>query len=215
MAAKSTEPEKAAPASEGGGGGGGIKAWLPLIANVVLMPVLAYLMATKFLAPKNQAEPEPPKAAEKAGEKAAEHGEKAAKSEKSAEHGEKAAEHEEKAGSKKEAESGKSEKGHGGNEKTSVTLSKLLVNVSGTLGTRYIQASLTLVSRNPELKTLAEKNDAQLRDSTSSAISSKTITDLEKPGARNLIRAELINVCNNVLGSGVVSEIYLTEFVIQ
>ena len=43
----------------------------------------------------------------------------------------------------------------------------------------------------------------------------KTLADLEKPGARNLIRAELINGFNNVLGDSSVQEIYITEFGIQ
>ena len=37
------------------------------------------------------------------------------------------------------------------------------------------------------------------------ALSSKTLADLEKPGARNLIRTELINGFNNVLGDNSVS----------
>jgi len=46
-------------------------------------------------------------------------------------------------------------------------------------------------------------------------LASKTLADLEKPGARNLIRTELINGFNSVLGDSSVSEIYLTEFGIQ
>lgn len=92
---------------------------------------------------------------------------------------------------------------------------KVLVNVAGTLGTRYLLASMTLVGKGGGLKAAVEKNEAQLRDVASGALSSKTIVDLEKPGARNLIRAELISVFNNVLGAGSVTEIYLTEFAIQ
>ncbi len=208
MAAKGTESEKAPGAGHGAGeakgeaaSSSGLKAWLPLIANVVLMPVLAYVMATRFLAPKATAEPAAAKEAS-----AAEHGEKSPPAEKAAAG--------EKAGKADKAESGKAEGGHGG-EKNTAALAKLLVNVSGTLGTRYLSASLTLVGRNPELKALIERNDAQLRDATSSTLGSKTITDLEKPGARNLIRAELISVCNNILGNGTVSEIYFSEFAIQ
>ncbi|MGH7973851.1 MAG: flagellar basal body-associated FliL family protein [Limisphaerales bacterium] len=41
------------------------------------------------------------------------------------------------------------------------------------------------------------------------------MADLEKPGARNLIRSELISGFNNILGGPLVQEIYLTEFAIQ
>ena len=58
-------------------------------------------------------------------------------------------------------------------------------------------------------------NDAQLRDMAMGALANKTLADLEKPGARNLIRTELINGFNNVLGDNSVQEIYITEFGIQ
>jgi flagellar FliL protein len=110
---------------------------------------------------------------------------------------------------------------HGGKEpagkaKLMVNLSgKILVNVAGSGGTRYLMATLTLVSANPDLKSAIEKNDAQLRDVAAGVLSSKTIADLEKPGARNLIRTELISVFNGVLGNSMVSEIYLPEFAVQ
>ena len=55
----------------------------------------------------------------------------------------------------------------------------------------------------------------KLRDAAASSLSSKTINDLEKPGIRNLVRTELITIFNTILGKGMVSEIYLTEFAIQ
>ncbi len=108
--------------------------------------------------------------------------------------------------------------GHGGPATSSsenVPLTKLLVNVSGTMGSRYLLTSLTLVGGTPGLKEKVEKNDAQLRDVACGLLSTKTITDLEKPGARNLIRSELISGFNHILGSGAVQEIYLTEFAVQ
>ena len=37
-------------------------------------------------------------------------------------------------------------------------------------------------------------------DLANGTLSTKTISDLEKPGARNVIRAELMTVFNNALG---------------
>ena len=93
--------------------------------------------------------------------------------------------------------------------------SKILVNLAGTMGTRYLLANLTLVGTKADFKNDVEKNDAQLRDAAASALSTKSIADLEKPGSRNLIRTELMNVFNSVLGEGTVTDIYLTEFAIQ
>ena len=189
MAAKESKPaeaeapstaEAAAPAAAGKGGG--IKGWLPLITNILLMPVVAYAVTKFVLLPKlhvqarTTTETAEPHADSRGAEKA----------------------------------------GPAGKVKYTVPLSgKVLVNLAGTMGSRYLLANLTLVSTNPELEEAVKKGDAELRDAAASALSSKTIADLEKPGARNVIRSELMTVFNNVLGSGMVTEIYLTEFAIQ
>jgi flagellar FliL protein len=101
-------------------------------------------------------------------------------------------------------------------KKVSVPFNKLLVNIAGTMGSRYLLVSVTLVGTGGEaFKTKVADNDAQLRDIAMGTLASKTLADLEKPGARNLIRTELINGFNSVLGDSSVSEIYITEFGIQ
>lgn len=188
--------EAAKPADGAAPAGGGIKAMLPLILNVVLMPVMAYVMTVFVLLPKINSAGITAHAKTESAEPAEGGG--------SGEHGEPA---------KEEGGGGK----HGASGgKVSVPLSaKVLVNVSGTAGTRYLLASLTLVGTNAELKESVEKSDAQLRDVASSVLATKTITDLDKPGSRNLIRTELISAFNGVLGDGRVKEIYFTEFAIQ
>ena len=179
----------AAPAA-----GGGIKPMLPLILNVVLMPVMAYVMTVFVLLPKINSGGVTAHA--KAGEaETAEAG--------GSGHGEAA---------KEEAGGGGK---HGGSKITVPLSTKVLVNVSGTAGTRYLLASLTLVGTHAELKEEVEKSDAQLRDVASSVLATKTIADLDKPGSRNLIRTELISAFNGVIGEGRVKEIYFTEFAIQ
>jgi flagellar FliL protein len=182
-----TAPE-AAPDKGGhaaaGASGGGISSWLPLLANIVLMPVLAYATFNFLILPKMKGT-----TAAAVSASAESHGKEKEKS-----------------------------TGHDGKPVGQVTVplgGKVLVNVAGTMGTRYLLAQVTLVSSNPDLKALEEKHDAALRDSAASALSSKTIADLEKPGARNLIRSELISVFNNILGDNIISDIYLTEFAIQ
>ena len=177
------EPESAA--SEGSSppvaARGGFKAWLPLITNVTLMPVLAYVM-TVFVLPRMHSSSNRPLTS------AVESSEKVAAS---------------------------LEEANGKNRFTAPLTGKILVNVAGTMGTRYLLANVTLVSATTDLKIPVDKNDAQLRDVAASVLANKTINDLEKPGARNLIRTELISAFNTVLGNGVVSEIYITEFAIR
>ena len=189
------EPAKDAEEKEAAAGkeaepkaSGGFKAWLPLVIAVVAMPALAYATTTFVLLPKLQhslSQPAPGGATGAAAETSA---------------------------------SGKTEDGKTaavGKTKVMVPLSKLLVNVAGTMGTRYLMTSVTLVGNNADFKAKIDENKDQLMDLATGALSSKTISDLEKPGARNVIRSELQTVFNNALGGPVVQEIYITELAIQ
>jgi flagellar FliL protein len=102
-----------------------------------------------------------------------------------------------------------------GTVKQTVAMNKILVNVAGTMGTRYLMTSITLVGTDPTLKDKIELNLPQLQDLATSTLSTKTISDLEKPGARNVIRAELMEVFNNALGTPLIKEIYITELAVQ
>lgn len=210
MDAPKEAPEGAAASSSGGG----IKAMLPLILNLVLMPVVAYALTTFVLLPKLRA----PGAAHAAATEAAE-GHDAEEG-----HGEA----EEKPGDAHGGGHGEAKDAHGGGEakdahggggkasKVPVPLgAKILVNVAGTQGTRYLQANISLVSNKAGLKDMVEKYDAQLRDAAAGTLAAKTISDLERPGARNLVRTELLGVFNTILGAGTVSDLFLTEFAIQ
>jgi flagellar FliL protein len=112
-------------------------------------------------------------------------------------------------------EKGKKEGTPSSSKKESVQMTKLLVNVAGTMGARYLLVSLSVQGSGTDFKGQMEAHDAQLRDMAQSALCTKTLADLEKPGARNLIRNELISGFNSILGDGTVDEIYFPEFAIQ
>ena len=111
----------------------------------------------------------------------------------------------------KETKDGK----NSGKKKQNVPITKVIVNVAGSMGARYLMTSFTLVGTQADFKTVIEENKDQLLDLANTAMASKTISDLEKPGARNQLRAELLSVFNNALGNGLVQEIYFTEFAVQ
>jgi flagellar basal body-associated protein FliL len=101
-------------------------------------------------------------------------------------------------------------------EKTvSATMNKLLVNVAGTMGARYLLVSMSIVGSGADFKAKIDDHDAQLRDMASGVLGSKSLADLEKPDERNLIRNELISGFNGILGDSTVQEIYFPEFAIQ
>ena len=167
---------------------GGFKAWLPLILTVVLMPVLAWATTTFLLLPKLKAGLGTQTAhAREGGE--VEHGG----------HG---------------SESG-SRGNIGAKPKTKHQLDKMVVNVSGSGGARLLLVSLTLAGNGSDFRSKVEENTDQLRDIASGILGNKTITDLERPDARNVLRAELLSQFNAALGDGTVAEIYITEMAIQ
>jgi len=189
------------PATDAPSAGGGAKAFLPLAITVVLMPALAWALTTYVLIPKVQKSLGGTPVA--AAEPATEHGTPDA--------------HKADAGAHDKGHDKGADKGHGAKDASSqsFTLSRLLVNVSGTQGSRYLQASVTLNGAGGDFRTKVERNEARLRDMACTALASKTITDLEKPGARNLVRSELLNGFNRILGGTTVEELFITEFAIQ
>lgn len=201
-----SDASKAADAKAAAAGSGGIKGMLPLIITVVLMPVLAFVMTKFVILPKIQqaiiagatvteSEEGEPGAADEAVE--------VQPTDDS---------HEKPAGSDgKEAVAKPVAKG----AKATYTLQKLIVNMRGSLGTRYLMSSYTLVGKGEEFKTLCQRNDEQIRDVAMGILSSKSIQDLEKPDHRNMIRTELMSTINTTLGKPAVQEIYITEFAIQ
>lgn len=192
--AAGTEAGESAEAAESAGAApgasGGLKPWLPLIVAIVSMPVLAFVTTRFILLPRIEHALSQPKSGA-ATETAADPAAAAAAATKDG----------------KPVPAGKT--------KFVVPMSKLLVNVAGTMGTRYLMTSVSLVGTTPDFKAKIEENKDQLQDLATGALCTKTIADLEKPGARNQIRSELMNVMNTALGGPVIQEIYITELAIQ
>lgn len=182
--------------------GGGIKAMLPLIITVVLMPVLAFVMTKFVMLPKLQAVITA--SATTTDHAEGETTEHATDDAKTGDHGSAstAGEH---------GEPKKISKG----DKVSWQLSKVIVNVAGTQATRYLMSAYTLVGKGTDFSSTLDANTDQVRDVTSSVLSGKTIQDLEKPDSRAIIKAELMSAINTALGKPLVQEIYITEFAIQ
>jgi len=189
--AREVEPEvqtdeAAAAAAPKTASAAGFQSWLPLLATVLTMPALAYATTQFILLPKIK------QAMVQGALPGAD--DPAALSSKD-----------------KDTVAAAS----AGKDKSLVPLPKILVNVAGSMMTRYLTMSVTLVGSTPDFKECIAKNQAQLQDLANGALMTKTIADLEKPGSRNLIRSELLTIFNNALGGPVIQEIYITEQAIQ
>lgn len=177
---------------------GGMKAFMPLILTLVLMPAIAFAMTKFIVLPKllkavaaESGVTDPNGTGEGDGQGT---------------------------GDGKGDGDGKGEvkpsKGDG-KTKEKVTMDKIVVNVAGSFGARLLLCSVTLAGSDPDFKDTIDENKAMLRDLASSVLATKTIQDLEKPESRNLIRSEFMSQFNAGLGGGIVEEIYITELAIQ
>ncbi len=91
----------------------------------------------------------------------------------------------------------------------------VVVNLSGTMGTRYLKAGFVVTGNAATLSQQFEQNRAQLLDVTLNVLSSLSLSDLEEAGAKNLVRERLVSAYNQALGQHVAEQVYFTDFVVQ
>ena len=184
-ATPSAAPVAAAPAA-----GGGFKAWLPVVAALVLAPAATWATVEFLLVPRLQKKLTAAATAEPAAAPAAAEG-----------HGE----------------------GHGGGGKEggkeegspNYEFQNVVVNLAGTMGTRYLKTSFIVTGSDSGIKAAFDSNKARLTDVTLNVLSSLTLADLEEPGAKNVIREKLVTAYNQALGRKVAEQVYFSDFVIQ
>ena len=97
----------------------------------------------------------------------------------------------------------------------SYDFTNVVVNLSGSMGTRYLKTTFTVTSGDGALKQLFDSNKARLTDITLNVLSSLSLADLEEPGSKNIIRDKLVAAYNQALGRRVVEQVYFSDFLIQ
>jgi flagellar FliL protein len=188
--------EKEAPSEKGAArpaapAGGGMSAWMPVIAVVVLVPVLSYAMAMFVIAPQLEKRFVAASAAQGAGGEAGAHGTPG-----------KAGAHGKEAGEKPKPTFG-------------YEFKDIVSNLAGSMRSRYIKVTFTAYSANAEFAKIAEENRAKLLDATIGVLARLSLADLEDPAAKSKVSNEIIYAMEAVLHERVVEEIYFSEFVIQ
>ncbi|MEY5016853.1 MAG: hypothetical protein RIS92_3211 [Verrucomicrobiota bacterium] len=100
-------------------------------------------------------------------------------------------------------------------EGTAVEFPRVTVNLKGTMGTRYLRASFSVVSDNKEIGNKVQDNLLKLKDLAQTVLGQKTVADIEMDSNKNVLRRELLAQFNTVLGDGFVKAVYVTEFAMQ
>jgi flagellar FliL protein len=203
MAAKADAPaapakDAAAPATAAApaAAGGGAKAWIPVIAALLLAPAATWATVEFVMLPRLQnkiaatpaGEHAAPAAAESSGGGGGGHG----------------------------AKSGKEGKGGKEGIPGSYEFQNVVVNLAGTMGTRYLKTTFIVTGvKDAEIKSTFDAAKPRLTDVTLNVLSSLTLADLEEPGAKNIIREKLVGAYNQALGKKVADQVYFSDFVIQ
>jgi flagellar FliL protein len=164
----------------------GIKAWLPTIATILLAPVLTWAVGQFVLIPQLQKKIAAAPLTEEA----------AAESSKDGGHG----------------------GGHGKDGKDgspNYEFQNVVVNLAGTMGTRYLKTTFLVTGAEADIKSVFEANKPRLTDVTLNVLSSLSLSDLEEPGAKNVLREKLVAAYNQALGRKVAEQVYFSDFVVQ
>ena len=97
-----------------------------------------------------------------------------------------------------------------------IELDPFVINLSSEGGSeRYLKAVMVLQVSSPKVSEEVTKRAPQIKDSIITVLSSKTPEEALSIQGKYDLKVELIRRINEVLTSGVVRELYFTEFVIQ
>ena len=190
-ASSTTTPAVAVPSATPAKKGGALAQWIPLVAAIVLAPALSWAVSEYVLLPRMVTK----LATVKVGSEAPD------------EHAAPAAE---------AKDAGKGEKGkEGAGNPTTYEFQNVVVNLAGTMGTRYLKTSFVVTGADAKIKETFETQKAKLTDITLNVLSSLSLADLEEPGAKNVLREKLVLAYNQALGKKVADQVYFSDFVVQ
>jgi len=191
---EATAPAAAAPEAVGKKGGGGVSALLPALLAIVVAPALTWAVCQFVLIPKLKAELALPVSAQPAAASAA-------------------------ASAAGKPSAGHSAHGKSGGETSaegnSYKFDNVVVNLAGTMGTRYLKTTFLVTGTDATLAATFEANKPALLDVTLNVLSSLSFPDLEEAGSKNLIREKLVQSYNQTLGGKVAAQIFFSDFVVQ
>lgn len=92
---------------------------------------------------------------------------------------------------------------------------ELLVNPTGTSGTRYLSASLGLEVGNHEITLRLEEKKLQIRDLLNSILSSRTVDELTTASERERMRLEITDRLNKLIAPDKLTAVYFVDYVLQ
>lgn len=171
--------------------------WLPVLVVMIILPVLSFLMTEYVMVPRvKKALGDITKIQEEAKQPAAGGPLPAEKKEGK------------KAGGKEGKEGGKEEAG-------GIKFDNVVANLSGSMKSRFLKVSFAIEGDDENFKAEIEPNRTKIIDSALGILGALTVAELDEAGTKNIVRSDLIDGFNQVLGKPLVKRLYFSEFVIQ
>lgn len=191
-------PAAAAPKAEGENKAAPSKAgpaqspWLPVIVVILIMPVLSFVMTDMVMIPRvKKALGDITRLQQESAQPAA--------------GGPLPTEHKDKG---KDSKDGKE-------ISKSVKFDNVVANLSGSMKSRFLKVSFEIEGDDDSFKATIEANKTKIIDSALGVLGGLSVTELDEPGTKNIIRSDLIDAFNQVLEKPIVKRLYFSELVIQ
>lgn len=96
-----------------------------------------------------------------------------------------------------------------------VPLKTYTTNLSDPLGRRFIKLALSVQVANPTVAAELQAQEARVSDTILMLLSSKTYADIATPESKEILKSEILSRLNLILGGPKVSQVLITDFVIQ
>ncbi|MBI9111193.1 flagellar basal body-associated protein FliL [Maridesulfovibrio ferrireducens] len=96
-----------------------------------------------------------------------------------------------------------------------VTLPTFVVNLADPLGRRYLKLGIDVEVISEEAVAELNKKEPMVKDTLILLLSSKTFQDLSSMENKILLKKEIVDRLNQIMGGAKVSQVYFTDMVIQ
>jgi flagellar FliL protein len=105
--------------------------------------------------------------------------------------------------------------GHGEPVTNLVSVENLVVNPAGSEGSRFLLVSVALELADPGMVDAILARDVELRDALILSFGTKTVAELADISRRAALIAEVKGALDHIVGDGVITKVFLPQYVIQ
>ena len=96
-----------------------------------------------------------------------------------------------------------------------IRFENIVVNPSGTMGSRYLSTTVGLEVRNEETEKIILQSEPRIKDALITHLSSRTIDELTDAQTREEIRKAILALVNQSIAPQKVAAVYFLDFVLQ